>query len=47
LLLLPVFSILGGWLFLGEPVNQRMLIGGVVIVFGVALLTVQRSSAIK
>ena len=44
LLLLPVFSILGGYLFLGEPVNQRMLIGGAVIVLGVALLTLQRSS---
>ena len=42
LLLLPVFSILGGWLFLGEPVNQRMLIGGAIIVFGVTLLTLQR-----
>jgi len=47
LLLLPVFSILGGWLFLGEPVNQRMLIGGAIIVFGVALLTLQRFSATK
>jgi threonine/homoserine efflux transporter RhtA len=26
LLLLPLFSILGGWLFLGEPVTQRMLV---------------------
>jgi len=42
-----VFSIFGGWLFLGEPINQRMLIGGAVIVFGVALLTVQRSAASK
>jgi O-acetylserine/cysteine efflux transporter len=45
LLLLPVFSILGGWLFLGEPINQTMLLGGAVIVFGVALLTLKRSSA--
>lgn len=42
LLLLPVFSILGGWLFLQEPLSQRMSLGGVVIVFGVDLLTVQR-----
>jgi len=45
LLLLPVFSIFGGWLFLGEPINQTMLLGGAVIVFGVALLTLKRSSA--
>jgi len=44
LLLLPVFSILGGWLFLQEPLNTRMLMGGAVIVLGVALLTVQRSA---
>jgi len=47
LLLLPVFSTLGGWLFLEEMVNQRMLIGGGVIILGVALLTVQRSAASK
>ena len=47
LLLLPVFSTLGGWLFLGEPINPHILIGGAVIVFGVALLTVQLSAANK
>ena len=47
LLLLPVFSILGGWLFLGEAINQCMLIGGAVIVFGVAFLTFQRAPASK
>lgn len=43
LLLLPVFSILGGWLWLGEPVNFKMLFGGAVIITGVALLTVSSS----
>jgi drug/metabolite transporter (DMT)-like permease len=31
----PVLSILGGGLLLVESVNQRMLFGGAVIVFGV------------
>ena len=41
LLLLPVFSILGGWLWLDEPVNTIMLIGGAIIISGVALLTIR------
>ncbi len=40
LLLLPVFSILGAWLWLDEPVNGRMLLGGGIIIAGVALLTI-------
>ena len=47
LLLLPVFSILGGWLWLGEPINTRMLFGGAVIIGGVALLTVSFSRTTK
>lgn len=39
LLLLPVFTLLGGWFWLDEPINATMLIGGAVIVTGVALLT--------
>lgn len=43
LLLLPVFSILGGWLWLDEPINFKMLFGGAVIIAGVGLLTVSFS----
>ena len=42
LLLLPVFSIIGGWLWLGEPLNLQMVIGGGIIVLGVALLIIER-----
>jgi O-acetylserine/cysteine efflux transporter len=38
LLLLPVSSILGAVLFLGERPSMRILIGGVVIITGVAVI---------
>jgi drug/metabolite transporter (DMT)-like permease len=36
---LPVFAILYGALFLGEPVTAWMLMGGAVVVLGTALST--------
>ena len=38
LLLLPVTSILGAVLFLGERPSIRILIGGAVVITGVALI---------
>jgi len=37
--LIPVFALLYGALFLGESVTMAMLLGGLVIVAGVALAT--------
>jgi len=42
LLLLPVFSILGGALLLGERPTAQVLIGGAVVVAGVAAIVVER-----
>lgn len=39
LLLLPVFSVIGGILFLGETVTLSRLVGGVIVLSGVALIT--------
>ena len=41
LLLLPVFSVIGGVLFLGERLGRGELVGGVVVIAGVALITVE------
>ena len=38
LLTLPLFSILGGRFFLGETISEQTLIGGGIIVMGVALI---------
>ena len=42
LLLLPVFSIAGGVMFLGETLTIRVLIGGAVVIAGVAFILVER-----
>lgn len=42
LLLLPVFSVIGGIAFLGEALTLSRLAGGVVVLSGVALITVPR-----
>jgi O-acetylserine/cysteine efflux transporter len=39
LLLVPVISILGGVLFLGEIISSSIVIGGIIIIFGVFLST--------
>ena len=41
LLLLPIFSILGGVLFLGESLTLFTAIGGLIIVGGVAIITIE------
>lgn len=42
LLFIPVFSIVGGAIFLGETLAARELLGGAVIIAGVALITIRR-----
>ncbi len=42
LLLVPVASVLGGWLFLGEAITLPILAGGALVVVGVAILTVEK-----
>jgi len=44
LLLLPVFSILGGVLFLGESLTFHTLLGGIIIIGGVAFITLEKKS---
>jgi len=42
LLLLPVTSVIGGIVFLGESLTVKITIGGSMALFGVALITIQR-----
>ncbi|MGF1612083.1 MAG: DMT family transporter [Kiloniellales bacterium] len=42
LLLLPVFSVLGGVLFLGEALSWHTLIGGAIVICGVAVILLER-----
>ncbi len=42
LLLTPVSAVLGGWLFLGEPLGWRFLSGGAIVTAGVAVLLLER-----
>lgn len=41
--LVPVFSILLSWLILGETIKSIVLIGGLLVLFGVALTNIQKS----
>lgn len=43
LLLLPLFSVLGGILFLGESLGPRTLLGGAVVLAGVAVIVIERA----
>ena len=45
LLLLPVSSVLGGWLLLGEALTPTILTGGAIVISGVALLVIERRPA--
>jgi drug/metabolite transporter (DMT)-like permease len=42
LLLLPVFSVIGGIVFLGEEIEPIRLLGGAVVLGGVAVITLSR-----
>ena len=46
LLLIPVVSVLGGALLLGEVLTPTILAGGAIIISGVALLVVERRPAL-
>ena len=43
LLLIPVFSILGSVAFLGETLTPTLIAGGLVVIAGVAVITIERS----
>jgi O-acetylserine/cysteine efflux transporter len=45
LLLMPVFSILGGVILLGESLTLRVAMGGAIVIAGVAVILVRRASA--
>lgn len=45
LLLLPVFSVIGGTVFLGEILTTQTLIGGVIVIAGVAFILLQKSES--
>ena len=45
LLLLPVTSVIGGIIFLGESLTTKIALGGLLALSGVALITIRRSSA--
>ncbi|MEX3008669.1 DMT family transporter [Hoeflea sp. TYP-13] len=42
LLMLPVFSVAGGVLFLGERLTVQIMIGGAVVIAGVAFILIER-----
>lgn len=42
LLLLPVFAVLGGFLFLGERLSPQVMIGGAIVIAGVAFILFDR-----
>ena len=44
LLMLPVFSVAGGVLFLGERLTQQVMIGGAVVIAGVAFILIEQRS---
>jgi len=45
LLLMPVFSVLGGVTLLGESLTLRVALGGAIVIAGVAVILVRRTSA--
>lgn len=45
LLLLPVFSVMGGVGLLGEQLTARLLLGGAIVIGGVAFILVERTRA--
>jgi O-acetylserine/cysteine efflux transporter len=47
LLLFPVFSVLGGAVFLGEPFTSSKLFGGAIVIAGVALISLERAKIMR
>ena len=43
LLMTPVASVLGGALFLGEPLTREIVLGGAVLIAGVGVLVIEKS----
>lgn len=44
LLLLPIASVTGGMIFLGETPSGSVLLGGAIVIGGVALIVVERGA---
>ena len=42
LLLLPVFSLIGGVLFLGEMISSAKMFGGLIVILGVAFVSLEK-----
>ena len=42
LLLLPVFSLIGGVLFLGEVISGSKMLGGLIVILGVAFVSLEK-----
>ena len=38
----PVFAVLLSWLLLGEPITERMVVGGIVILGGILVVAIER-----
>src|SRR5262249_60178534 len=38
----PVFAVLLSWLLLGEPITERMVVGGIVILAGILVVAIER-----
>ena len=43
LLLLPVFSLIGGVLFLGEVISSSKMLGGLIVILGVAFVSLEKN----
>ena len=46
LLLLPVFSLIGGVLFLGEMISGAKMFGGLIVILGVAFVSLEKKSRV-
>jgi drug/metabolite transporter (DMT)-like permease len=42
---MPIIGVVGGYIFLGEPVSVSELVGGVIILAGVAVVVWAREPA--
>ena len=46
LLLLPVFSLIGGVLFLGEMISGAKMFGGLIVILGVAFVSLEKKPSV-